>query len=118
MSSDEQTKKSIIAPLEKFSAKSVYGSAFCKRPIEVQILVEDDIIIDVGASAECEYSQLCLDKLMSIVKGQDVNSAWAITGDEVREKLNSPPHDGDCEDCDTYAVAAFKLALRNWEKKV
>jgi len=118
MDTNSGRKEAIIAPLEKFSAKAVYGSAFCKRPIEVQILVEDEIIIDIGASSECEYCQICLDTIKSMAKGQEVNFAWGITGDDVDLNLK---HDGskfDCTECDTYAVAAFKLALRNWEKRV
>ena len=108
----------LITPLEKFSAKCVYGSTFCKRPIEIQILVKDDIITDIGASSECSYSQMCLNTIRNMAIGNDINLAWSITGEDVKGNMKNDFGKSDCEECDTYAVAAFKLALRNYEKGV
>ena len=108
----------LITPLKSFSAKCSYGSTFCKRPIEIQILVKDDIITDIGASSECIYSQICLNTIRNMAIGNDINLAWNITGDDVKENMKNDVGESDCMECDTYAVAAFKLALRNYEKGV
>uniref|UniRef100_A0A7C4AGD8 NIF system FeS cluster assembly NifU N-terminal domain-containing protein n=1 Tax=Fundidesulfovibrio putealis TaxID=270496 RepID=A0A7C4AGD8_9BACT len=105
----------LVKPLDRFSAKSVYGSTFCKRPIAVQILVENDTLKDVGGSVDCSYSRQCLGTLISLVKGMDVDSAWAFSSDELKSNLE---YIDPISDCDTYVVAAFRLALRNWEKRV
>ena len=108
----------LVKPLEKYSAKAVYGSTFCKRPIEIQILVEDGVVTGIGGTVECPYSKQWLGALISQAKGLDVDAAWGISGDDLRSSITPPEHEEDCVDCDVYAVAAFRLALRNWEKKV
>lgn len=108
----------LAMPLQTYSARALYGSTFCKRPIEVQILVEDGVVSDIGGSVECPYSKQWLGALISMAKGLDVESAWGISGDDLRGSISPPEHKEDCVDCDVYAVAAFRLALRNWEKKV
>lgn len=105
----------LVKPLETFSAKSVYGSTFCKRQIAVQILVEGDKVADIGGIVECSYSRQCLGTLIAIVKGMDIESAWAFSGEELKNNLEVVDPKSDC---DTYVVAAFRLALRNWEKRV
>lgn len=108
----------LVKPLERFSAKSVYGSTFCKRPIDVQIAVNGGTITDIGGQTECPYSQQWLGALFAKVKGLDVDSAWDVSSDDLRSSIVPPEHPEDCVDCDVYVVAAFRLALRNWEKKV
>lgn len=108
----------LVQPLEKYSAKALYGSTFCKRPIDVQILVENGVVAGIGGAVECPYSRQWLGALISMAQGQDVDSAWGISGDDLRGNITPPEHPEDCVDCDTYVVAAFRLALRNWEKKV
>jgi len=108
----------LVKPLEQYSAKAVYGSTFCKRPIEIQILVEDGVVTGIGGAVECPYSKQWLGALISKAQGLDVDAAWGISGDDLRNSITPPEHAEDCVDCDTYAVAAFRLALRNWEKKV
>ncbi len=105
----------LVKPLETFSARAVYGSTFCKRQIAVQILVDDGIVKDIGGSVECSYSRQCLGTLISLVKGMDVDSAWSFSGDDLKQNLEMVDPKSDC---DTYVVAALRLALRNWEKGV
>lgn len=108
----------LVKPLERFSAKSVYGSTFCKRPISVQIVVKDGTIAEIGGETECPYSQQWLGALFSKALGQDLDTAWNISSEDLRESIVPPEHPEDCVDCDVYVVAAFRLALRNWEKRV
>lgn len=104
----------LVRLLDDYSAKSVYGSAFCKRPITVQLLVKGDVIVDMGAAMDgCDYCRQCLGALVHMVTGLDVDQAWNVTADQLRRNIEEPDPDIDCE---VYVVAALKLALRNWEK--
>jgi len=105
----------LVKPLGSSSARAVYGSTFCKRQIAVQILVDDGIITDIGGTVECSYSRQCLGTLISLVKGMDVDSAWSFSGDDLKQNLEVVDPKSDC---DTYVVAALRLALRNWEKGI
>ncbi|WP_243359000.1 iron-sulfur cluster assembly scaffold protein [Fundidesulfovibrio terrae] len=105
----------LVKPLEAFSAKAVYGSTFCKRPIAVQILVDDNVLREIGGEVQCSYSRQCLGTLISMVKGMDVDSAWEFSGEDLKGNLEYVDPQSDC---DTYVVAAFRLALRNFEKGV
>jgi len=108
--------ESLVKPLEAFSAKVVYGSTFCKRPIDLQIVINNNIVERVGGAVECPYSRQWLAALVEKVQGKDVEDAWGISGEDLRASIDPPSHDTDCVDCDTYVVAAFRLALRKWEK--
>ncbi|GAB6038563.1 hypothetical protein JCM15519_31220 [Fundidesulfovibrio butyratiphilus] len=106
----------LVRLLDTYSAKSVYGSAFCKRPITVQLLIRDAVIVDMGVEMDgCAYCRQCLGALVHMVKGLDVGAAWNVTADALRRNLEEPDPDIDCE---VYVVAALKLALRNWEKQI
>lgn len=105
----------LVQPLENANSEAVYGCTFCKRPVTVQLRIENNVILDAGGTVEgCDYSRQCLGTLLSMVKGMDVNQAWYVAGEEVKEQLEVINPKLDCE---TYVVGAFKLALRNWEKK-
>jgi len=106
----------LVKPLDAFTAKVVYGSTFCKRPIDLQIVIKNDTVEQIGGDVECPYSKQWLAALIEMAQGQDVDTAWGITGDDLRASIDPPEHKGDCVDCDTYVVAAFRLALRKWEK--
>lgn len=106
----------LVRLLDTYSAKSVYGSAFCKRPITVQLLVKNNTIVDMGVEMDgCVYCRQCLGALVHLVRGLGVDAAWNVTAGELRRKLEEPDPEIDCE---VYVVAALKLALRNWEKLV
>ena len=105
----------LVKPLETFTAKAVYGSTFCKRPISIQILVHDGVLSAIGGEVKCSYSRQCLGTLISLVKGMDVDSAWDFSGEDLKQNLE---YIDPQSDCDTYVVAALRLALRNFEKGV
>ncbi|WP_173087037.1 hypothetical protein [Fundidesulfovibrio magnetotacticus] len=105
-----------LKPLDAFTSRVVYGSTFCKRPIDLQILIRNDTVEDVGGAVECPYSRQWLAALIQAAKGKDLDAAWSISGDDLRAGITPPEQSGDCVDCDTYVVAAFRLALRKFEK--
>ena len=105
----------LVKNLEDANTEAVYGCTFCKRPVTVQLKIENNVIVDAGGIVDgCEYSRQCLGTLLDMAKGLDVDQAWYIAGNEVKERLEVVNPKLDCE---TYVLSAFKLALRNWERK-
>ena len=118
MSTKKESLEHLAKPLESFSSQVVYNSTFCKQPIELQIRIKDDVVEDVGGTVDCSHSRQWIGALVKKAKGLDVDDAWSISGDDLRAMVPPPDVKGECGDCDTYVVAAFRLALRKWEKKL
>jgi len=105
----------LIRPLDNFTSEGIHGCTTCKQNIRVQIRIVDDVIAEAGGAADgCEYSRQCLAALIATVKGMDVADAYSLTNEDLHPKMAKV---NAKLDCDTFTVAALKIALNNWEKK-
>lgn len=105
-----------MGEVEGAVATGCYTCTTCGNEIRVYLTVEDGVIAKAKAACDgCGYCRRCAAAAAHLAIGQEpAMAAFEVNVDRVAAAVNAAPTDN--KDGPLFAVAALRLAIRNWEK--
>ncbi len=111
----ENKVRPLVTSLEHYTVEGTSECSACGRPVKMQLLIENDIIVDAGGTVEsCGYSRDCMAALIATVKGMSAYDAQAVSSEDYQPKMTRVI---EKLGCDNWCVAALRIALRNYRLK-
>lgn len=88
----------------------------CQDTITMYVVVRDDTVQEISYELEgCLHTNASANTVAELVEGHDLDSAWKITPEKVRDYLQTLP--ADHFHCAELAVGAFYKALADYQQK-
>lgn len=111
----EPAGAALFLPVSGHNATGEAGNAARGNMLQVDLHIRDDVVVQAGGMAVgCEYCKQSLEALVEMVTGRSVQECFLLANEDLHPYLTRVQAHLDC---DTYAMSALKLAVRDWERR-